>query len=300
MLGQTSDAIADLLLPSRGESVRIVSAQVKLVAPVASLDTLELVTALAGQHVATLQRRITSDTSDYLQTYEVQLTGADQVSIPAGQNMRLVLRAKIRGADVGGFSDQLIEVRTFSVTFHGDNTQETVNVPAVAPFPKHQTAFGKIAAVSRVSPVSAPLASGADQLIGSFGFGGTALAGKTLSLKQLTFDVLSTGVVSVTNWHIQTPGGSAVAVSCSMNSQARVLSCPNLDAIAALSSDRALVLEVRGDIAMPSGPAGNMLELDLNQTGSPSDFGAVQWTDQAGNFKWIEGTSPVVQGTKLQ
>lgn len=299
LLGQASDAIADLTLGTLSESARIVSAQVKLMTPVSSLDTLEIVTADGGTHVATLRRRITSDTVDYLQTYEVQLTGADQFSIPAGNNTSLVLRALIRSADTGGSSEQLLEVRIFSVTYYGESTHETVNVPAAAPFPKHQTAFGRITSVTRASAVSAPLVAGVDQLIGSFAVVGNALPGKTLSLKELIFSTISTGTVSVSNWSLRA-SGSAVSVPCSINPETKVLSCANLDAIAALPSDKPLILEVYGDIAIPSGSSGNSLEIDLSQAGSPSDFGSVRWTDQAGTFKWVEGSSPLARGTKLQ
>ncbi|MSR67319.1 S-layer homology domain-containing protein [Candidatus Peribacteria bacterium] len=299
IVGRTSDAIADLTIQNTAENVSILSAQVKLVTAVASLDTLELVTADSGKLVATLRRRATSDTTDYLQTYEVQLTGADRYQIPAGRRQQLVLRANIRGTDTGGSSEQLLEVRTFSVTYYGESTKETINVPVPAPFPKHQTSFGRITAVARVSPVSAPLVSGTSTLVSAFSFSGSALPGKTLSLKQLTFAVLSAGTVSVRNWHVQT-SGSAVSVSCSFNEGSDILSCPNLDSIAVLPADKPLMLEVRGDIAVRSGSTGNTLEINLDQAGSPSEFGSVQWTDQAGNFKWVEGSSPLAPGTKFR
>ena len=299
VLGQRSDAIANLSITSRGETARLVSAQVKLFSEVTALDTLELVNALDGTVVMTLPRRTTTDLSDYKMTYEAQIDLADQLRIPADKPLQLVLRAKIRSIDNNGASEQFLQVRTFSVTTYGETTQNTINHPAVAPFPAHQTSFGRIVGVQRVSPERSTILSGTGSSVSTFSFSGSVLAGKSLTIEHVAFQMLKTGGVTVSNWRIR-PQGSQMSIPCTVSqTDGSVLTCTNLGSIGTLGAS-SLVLEVLADIAVFPSTTSASLEIDLASGGSPSSFGSVQWTDQSGHFRWIEGPSPPTKGTKWQ
>lgn len=294
LIGRTSDAIADGSIRSNGEPAHIVSAQVKLFTEARSVEYLELVTA-NGDFVAKLQRRITSDTTDYKQTYEVQLPAEAQVAIPKDTDVRLVLRAVIRSQENAGFSEELVQVRTISVTMRGDTTNTSSNIPLPAPFPKHQTAFGRIVSILRTSSGTATIPSGSAVSLSTFAFSGTAVAGRALSVNQLLFDVRQTGNITVSNWSIA-KRGSASSFACSFNQEASIVTCSNVpESIGTIDPAKPLLLEVRADTVRGTGDVS--LQVSLKNSGSPDTLGSVQWTDHSGQFRWTEGSSPLAQGT---
>lgn len=297
--GKSSDAIALVTLRSIGETARITSVQVKLANEVTAIDTLELVTAGTGDVVATLNRRTTTDTSDYKLTYETQIDLAHQKQIPADTDVPLVLRAKIRSIDNNGASEQLLQVRTFSVTIVGTSSTQTTNVPAQGPFPKHQTAFGRITDVRRVSPATAAIQTGSGLIASAFSISGTALAGKTLTLEQLEFSIFKSGSVILKDWKVRI-GGSQTTLPCTVNLDQTRLTCPNLTAIGSLPADTPLLLEVLSTVSVPKNSTDSSFEIDFDQAGSPDTLGSLQWTDQSGHFRWVEGPTLLQRGTRFQ
>ncbi len=299
ILGKPSDAVAEITLRSAGETSRIASAQVKLFSEVTALDTLELVNAKTGESVAVLRRRTTTDIPDYKLTYEVQIPLDLQPPVPADTDISLALRANIRSVDTNGSSDQLLQLRTFSVTMHGNTSNETKNVPVPAPFPKHQTSFGRITSVKRTTPVSAPIVSGTGILVSAFSISGEVIATKSLAVEHISLSLLRTGKFTVQHWFLRR-SDTAQMIPCTMSQDAPVINCPNLGSMGILQGTSPLLLEVRADVFVPSGTTDNTLQVDLDRAGSPEMSGSIEWTDGSGHFKWVEGESPIARGTRWQ
>lgn len=296
--GMASDAIAAGLLRSNGETAKVAAVQVKLFQESRAIDRVELVTK-DGTVIAALLKRTTTDLSDYKLTYEIQIIPEQQYTIPADTDVPVILRAVVKSRDSGGFSEELVQVRTSSITVRGESTNETRNVLLDAPFPKHQTAFGRITGVSRVSVASAKLSTGTGFLIGSFSFSSSAVAGTTLSLRQLMFSVHRTGSVVVQNWTLQNHETGAF-VACSFNEMAMTVTCPNLLPLAILHRDTPLTLDLKANTYVSPHTTDATLEVFLDLAGTPEVLGNVEWTDGTGQFRWIEGPSPVARGTRLQ
>lgn len=299
VLGRPSDAVASITLRSPGDIGLIMSAQVKLFSEVTALDTLELVNVSTGESVAVLKRRTTTDVPDYKLTYEVQIPLELQKEIPADTDVLLALRANIRGVDNNGASEQLLHVRTVSVTMHGKNSNESINVPALGPFPKHQTSFGRVVKVERTTPAGGVLASGTGKVLGAFSLVSEILPGKTFGVEHMTFSISRTGQCSLENWRISQVGSSA-SIPCSRSQDGTRVSCENLGSIGLSQGTAALELALSADVFVPSGSVGNSVQVDLSSVGSPEAIGSIQWTDGSGHFKWIEGKDPVARGTKWQ
>ncbi len=299
VVGSTTDAIADGMIRSTGETAKIALVQVKLFNEVRSIDRLELVTS-SGQLVATLMRRINTDTVDYKQTFEAQVYPEQQVTIPNDTDIRLVLRAVIRTADNAGFSDELLHVRTFSFTMQGDRTNQSFNVPLSGPFKKHQTSFGRITRVTRVSPITASLVSGTGVVIGSYSFSGSVIPGKNLRLRQLVFSLTKSGSATVSGWML-VHRVSGASVTCTTNDQAMTITCLALDqAVGLLTPGVPLILDLKATVSVPAGTHDSILETSLKAAGSPESLGSIEWTDESGIFRWVEGRTPVAEGTRLQ
>jgi hypothetical protein len=298
VVGRPSDAIASITLRSAGERSRIAAVQVKLANESRSILRLELVT-LSGAVVAELPRRTTSDTADYKQRFEAQLAAEQPWYIPADTDVPLVVRAVIRDEGNMGFADDLVEVRTLTVTLLGDPSNETKTSVGVSPFPQHQTAFGRIKAIERFSGQTGVLASGSASLVGAYAFTADVLQGKAVGVEGLVFSVEKAGGVTVTNWRINQAGSTAF-IPCSVGQDGLVTCTKAVDSLGIIPAANPLVLELRADVAVDPAGGAVMLQASLSDTGSPSVLGSVRWTDQSGHYRWVEGVSPVVRGTRWQ
>lgn len=298
--GQVTDAIADGVIRSNGETAKVSLAEVKLFSEVRSIDRLEILTD-DGQLVTTLTRKTTTDTLDYKQTFQSLINPEDRFQIAADTDVHLVIRAIIRSDTNAGFSDELLQVRSISLTLLGDTSNQTTSVPLSGPFPKHQTSFGRILNVTRMSPDTAPLTASSSLILGSYAFTGTVVSGRTLALSALTFSVRQSGTVALSNltlWNRRTGAFS----SCTLNTVAMTISCTSLSSsVGIFPSSDPLVLDLRGDVALPAGKANTAFEVYLDAAGSPEALGSIEWTDFSGNFRWIErATDPVSTGTQYQ
>jgi hypothetical protein len=299
VVGKTSDAIADGIIRINGEAGYVSAVEVKLFNEVRSIESLELTTQ-TGQVLATHKRRVTSDTTDYKLTFEVQMTNESQPKIPADTDIRVVLRAVVRSAEASGFSDELLHMRLFSVTLRGATTNTVFNIPIAAPFPKHQTSFGRITGVSRLSPATGPLQSATGVVLGSFALSGSAIPGRNLAITNLIFSLYRTGPVTLSNIRLMKSGASA-SMPCSLAADGLSTTCGSIDgSIGSLPPLTPLHLTLTGDVSFPPGTTSASVEAWLDQPGSPEALGSVQWTDQAGMFKWVEGVAPLAHGTRLQ
>lgn len=298
IVGTTTDAIANGTLRSAGETSKVQLVQVKLFTEVRSIDHLELVTE-QGQLIANLTRRLNTDVSDYKLTFEAQVQPENQYTLPQDTDVKVVLRAVVRTLTNAGFSEELLQVRTMSVTMKGDATNQTVNVPVSGPFPKHQTAFGRITGVTRASPETAPLQSGTNVTIGSYSLTNDVIAGKNMKLRQLVFSLAKSGPVTLSNWKLVNPASQASS-ACTFNEQFMTIACSALDqAVGIFSTGTPLILDLKATVNVPAGTQ-SIVETSLSAAGSPESLGSIEWTDESGIFRWIEGPSPVVTGTRLQ
>ncbi len=88
---------------------------------------------------------------------------------------------------------------------------------------------------------------------------------------------------------------------CSTNAAADTLTCSLLhDVIGSLPESGSLGIELVADISIPKDATNVSLEATLADTGTPESLGSILWTDETGEFKWIEGTSPIARGTRWQ
>ncbi len=291
--GMISDAIGDGVIRHNNESAHIRSIEVKLFQEVIAIDTLKVFTD-QGVEVATLQRMTTTSQSDYKQTYNVQLAPGNDFAIPANKDVRLVVRANIRGLNNNGASNQLLQMRSFSVTVQSDISNQTTNFVIPAPFPIHQTSFGHLTSV-RPLQASGVLASGSGMAVVTYTFTGSAIPGRQLFVENLIFTSSKSDKVETGTWSLSSADGT-MSVGCSVGSDG--ISCLNIPASMGLVKGKGLVLILRTNVTVPSGATGEFLQAELAKAGSTSELGSVHWTDEAGHFRWVEAGVLQGQGTR--
>ncbi len=296
LVGKTSDAIADFIVPSRLESAQVAFTRVTLTKEARSIDHLELRTA-SGELVATLNPRTTTDLTEYKQMYESSLTVPGSFVLPADTDAHLVLIAVIRTAANNGFAEDLVQVRSIAMTLRTLASNQSIDLAFTGPFPKHQTSLGTITGIASVSPATGTLVSGAGKILGSFLVSGTGVEDRTPSLTEMTFGLLRTGDVSVSSVVLRSPTGS---IPCTINSVGTIISCPGLTSQAgSFSLTSPLTITLTADILIPARSTGNSVHIFLEQPGSPESLGSVIWTDGSAEYRWVEGSTPLAAGTDL-
>ncbi len=296
LVGAPSDAIADITIPAQSERTFVAIAQVKLFAEARSLQNLELVTD-DGKVVATLLRKVTTDTDDYKLTFDAQIPIENQFALAKDMSHHLVLRATVRTQENGGFSEELVQVRTLTVTLRGETTNTTHIFPSLGGFPKHQTSFGRIAEVRTTPLPTTELRAGTGMLLGSIVLKPQATAGKSIALDALVFTYQKTGSFTFT---------SPIVVSgtkkstCTINDLERTISCPLLASQFGPIASEGLPIEIRANIVLPAGSKDNSMQVSLPSAGSPEALGSIHWTDGTANFRWVDLESPLLTGNRLQ
>ncbi|MEQ1849643.1 MAG: S-layer homology domain-containing protein [Candidatus Peribacteraceae bacterium] len=297
LVGQPSAPIAGGIISPFSEETQLVAVQVKVFQETRSLQSMELVTA-NGTVLATLLRRTTTDISDYKLTYEAFLTGDQILTLAKATELPVFLRAQVRSKANNGFSEELIHVRQLSVTFRGTETAQTYNVPFTGPFPKHQSTLGRVHNIVRVSPETAPLASGNGTVVSTFTLQSESVDSQAISLSQIVFAYESVGVkAQFGNWQLmRTDNGASVA--CTSNPSTKTISCPNLSSVFGANA-ATTTITLSADVTVEPGATGEWFQVSLPDAGNPETLGSVWWTDAVGTFRWLDGTAPLLSGTRL-
>lgn len=297
LVGKASDAIADFIVPSRLESAQVAFTRVTLTKEARSIDHLELRTA-SGELVATLNPRTTTDLSEYKQMYESSVTAPGTFVLPADADAHLVLVAVIRTAANNGFAEDLVQVRSVAMTLRTLASNQSIDLAFTGPFPRHQTSLGAITRITAISPVAGTLVSGTGKVLGSFLVSGTGVEDRIPSLTEVTFGLLRTGDVSLSSVALRSPTGS---VPCTISSVGTTISCTNLGSQAgSFSLASPLNITLIADILIPARSTGNSVHIFLEQPGSPESLGSVLWTDGSAEYRWVEGSAPLAEGTDLR
>jgi S-layer homology domain len=295
--GVVSDAIGDGVVRINGENGHIRAVEVKLFQEVLALDTLKVYTA-SGVEVMTLRQRTNVDTPDYKQIYQGQLNVGQDFAIPGDTNIRLVIRADVRGLNNNGASNQLLQMRTFNVTIQGDTTNTSYNQPIPAPpFPAHQTAFGRMVSVSPLGPATATLVSGSSAVVAAFSLKGAPIDTRTLYVENLIFAVSKSDNVQTGLWRLTSADG-AMSIDCTMGSDG--ISCLNIPADMGRIIAQGTVLQLRTHVQVAPSATNAFLQAELPLTGSANEIGSVQWHDEAGHFRWVEKGVITGKGTRWQ
>ncbi len=294
--GAVSDAIGNGTVRINGENGHIRAVEVKLYQEVLALDTLKVYTA-SGVEVMTLRQRVNNDTPDFKQIYQGQLNVGQDFAIPGDKNIHLVIRADIRSLNNNGASNQLLQMRTFNVTIQGDTTNTTVNQNIPAPFPIHQTAVGRVVSVTPTGPATATLVSGSSAVVAGFTFKAVPLEGRSVFIENLIFTASKSDNVQIGLWKLTSSDGS-MTVNCTTGSDG--ISCLNIPAAMGRVIAEGTVLQLRTDVQVSPGATNAYLQAELPIVGSPSEIGSVQWTDEAGHFRWVEKGVITGKGTRWQ
>ncbi|TSC59781.1 MAG: hypothetical protein Greene041662_352 [Candidatus Peregrinibacteria bacterium Greene0416_62] len=216
------------------------------------------------------------------------------IIIPQREDYSFYVRSQLKSRDGGGTSAELLKIASIAIEGNGGWSNRTYTQSLTGTFNTHQIARSMITSITNAGAVSEPLLSGTDREIGRFRFMGVRNDGSAdLRLSQLTFTLSQVGGVSLSDVQIIVDGSSDRA-NCTVSSS--TITCPLTASFGSLtSSSRTLTL--LADITIPSSAPRASLQISLNETGTPTSAGSVQWTDGTTTFDWVGFEEPVARGT---
>ena len=286
LVGQKSLPIASGLFQF-AEPVDIRSVIVDMKRELKTIASLELIDNY-GRTLATLSPDKTDrERRRWRADNDVGVSTVGPGSIPLG------LAANIKTSSAGGFPEEFIEAKSMYLIVGSTPSIETAQaLPVEWSHPPHQTAVNTISRIENSGPKHATLLIGANQEVAGFRF--SAWSGAPIHIENLTLTPKIGPEIVVQNWRVRRAAGGE-SITCSMGSDG-FINCPLSESVGEITGD-SLTLVITADISKALGKDGGTLQVILDAPGSTSSFGAVQWSDGTGHYRWVEGEAPLAEGT---
>jgi hypothetical protein len=298
LAGRTTPTIVDGIFTSAGEDGRVSMAEVELYREIRSLESLSLIDG-NGTVIGTLSLLPYSN-ADKIK-WRVDITTGSYI-LPKDVPVRLGVRAKMKSVSNGGASNELLEVKTWSI-----NAVKTVSNaasqlgPADQHRPQHQTALGRITSVDNALASSLTVQQGANRMLGSFTVSAESSSGATVKLNSLSFILQSTDVaVSNLRFGGATAGQQGSCATEAVNDQT-VINCFVPETVSnAVASP--ITLSIYADVTVAAAKQSGTVRIVAKEKKGIGS-GNVYWTDGYSTFNWVEADvqsddGPVVTVTK--
>ncbi|MEK7563164.1 MAG: hypothetical protein AAB544_02105 [Patescibacteria group bacterium] len=289
LLGTMSPILGSVKVFNNAEPLMVTSITVTLDTAVTSVDQL----LVYDEHARLLGSAQLDSTVGNGRTYTLNLKTRNLV-IPQREEYSFYVRAVLKNRTAGGVSAELLVVDSIAVAGNGFWSNRSYNQSLTDDFNTHQIARSVITSVTNVGAMNEPLLSGTDREIGKFRFAGVRGDGSAdLRLTELHFTISQTGNVSLSNAEIIADGSSERS-SCTISSS--TITCPLSASFGSLaSSPRTLTLFA--DVAIANTGNRASLQVSLNEPGTTTLGGSIEWNDGTTTFDWVGADAPVVRGT---
>ncbi|OGJ67378.1 hypothetical protein A3G69_01875 [Candidatus Peribacteria bacterium RIFCSPLOWO2_12_FULL_53_10] len=289
LLGDASPVLGSVKVFNNAEPLRIETVTVTLENAVTSVDHLLIYDHDGGLLGSARLDSSVSGGKTYLLNIKTR-----KLTIPQRSEYSFYVRAQLKNRDAGGVSAELLQIDSIAVAGVGGWSNRTYAQSLTGTFGMHQTARSMITGIINAGAVNEPLLSGSDREIGRFRFIGVRNdGGADLRLAQLTFTLSHVGGVTLSDVQIVADGSSDRA-SCTISSS--TITCPLSASFGSLTSS-SRILTLLADVTVPSSAPRASLQLSLNEPGTSSSAGSIQWTDGTTTFDWVGFEGPVARGT---
>ena len=289
LLGDASPVLGSVKVFNNAEPLRIETVTVTLENAVTSVDHLLIYDHDGGLLGSARLDSSVSGGKTYLLNIKTR-----KLTIPQRSEYSFYVRAQLKNRDAGGVSAELLQIDSIAVAGVGGWSNRTYAQSLTGTFGMHQTARSMITGIINAGAVNEPLLSGSDREIGRFRFIGVRNdGGADLRLAQLTFTLSHVGGVTLSDVQIVADGSSDRA-SCTISSS--TITWPLSASFGSLTSS-SRILTLLADVTVPSSAPRASLQLSLNEPGTSSSAGSIQWTDGTTTFDWVGFEGPVARGT---
>lgn len=286
LLNQVTPILAGIRVFSNAEPLDVSEVQIDLTSDVASVSQM-LVYDETGRFLATATRR---SAGTYLATFPTGL-----LQLPYRKEVSLYVRARLKEKDGGGVSGEVLQVDDVTVRGDGAWSNETRATTSDETFRPFETARARIVKIENADPAESILTAGSDQRLAAFRFTAEESdASASARLTDLVFTLETFGGVSISNVQLRREGSNET-FDCSNTSS--TITCSSITPAFGDINTEPLVLRVYAEVSLPVSTNDMFLRVTLNQAGTPTEDGAITWTDGSASFGWVGLDTPVVRGT---
>jgi hypothetical protein len=295
--GERSQAVGSAAFFANLEPLYVRGAQVKMMTKIEGIDSMYIVDNTGTQlGQIFLDKVFDPSEKTWRGTFA---TTSGSYKIPKGEQRVLGIELRMKPRNQGGTSEEMVQVDGFTITTEGEWTQNSASsVQNVIPYPKHQTAMGRITSVTNAIAETEALPLGSNNILAAFRITGSAVDGASLRIEHLQFQVSKSSSVNISNWRLSIPDTNE-SWPCSINDT--TVSCTSIPAsLGTLGTGQSSrVFRLFGDVTLSSGSTDKNLQISLNLAGSVDELGAVRWTDESGHYNWVELDSPLARSTRF-
>jgi len=293
LLGRESPPIADGVFRSPGEDSDIAIVKVVFDREVKSINEL-VIADEEGVELSWPLRLYGFD--EYNKTFRWEFEQGTQYVLPANIDRRFFVKARLWERGNRGISEELIEVREFSVMLRDRTSGQSLQLFAKdAHFPFHQTVQSRIDAVTNGGAGTGVLKEGRGQSIASFRLTAIDPEKVGVSINRLTLSSEGWGI-KLMRLELGREGRSE-RISCYIDGlEDELIFCPNLPQELGIMGEEGMTLLLFADVNLLPVP-DRYLQVRLDDPGVVGRMGTIQWSDRVGMFTWVEGEAPVAIGT---
>lgn len=220
---------------------------------------------------------------------------SNTLQLPHKQEVSLYVRARLKPESIGGVSGEDIQVDSITVRGTGEWSNADRATTSSETFVAFETARARLISVVNAGATDGILVDGTNQILGAFRFSAEESdSAAEARLTSLAFTVESFGGVTISNPLLRVQG-IPDAFNCSLVGS--TIACTNITASFGTINTTPFTLRVYADVTVPASSNDMFVRLTLNNAGTPSSAGDIQWTDGFANFNWVPFDAPVVRGT---
>lgn len=285
LLGDVSPVIAGVKFFSNAEPIIVDDITVNLASGSDSIQSLVIYDA-DGEQIGTATSA--GNTSTF------RATIPDTFTLPRRVDTSMYVRARLKSKDTGGESGENVEVASITLRGQGEWSNDEYSTTSTDSFPVSTTAYGVLTGVENAGVEQSAFTPGQERLIGEFRFEAESPeAQNDVRLTALNFTIQQFGGVTLSDAFIRMEGSNEEH-GCLVSSN--TLSCTGIPADLG-EVDDVRTIRVYADVAVSSGSSDRSLRLSLNNPGSPTEAGAITWTDGVTTFNWVPFDQPIADGT---
>jgi len=290
-----STPIADAKLFVRDNPVELRQVKITLEKEARSLQSLSVEDA-SGAYLGTLKLDLRDrDNETWIADFNPGDTG---YIFPAGQPTTIVVHALLKERGTGGFSEDLVEVKTMFVIV-GETEDATVSyqiVPSGAHYPMHQTAQARITGVKNELQDTGELQQSNARKLASFRIEREVVTGVNFRVRHLQFHVQHASGIQLTNWEVRSEGDFGTYPCTTENDD--ILDRMTVNCLALPEEiGRGDVFDLYGNVNLSQASRGDSMQVNIESYGSLSGQGDIRWTDGSADFQWVDAQIPLPSGT---
>lgn len=286
LLGEVTPVLGAVDFFSTSEPVDVTQINVRFSSNPTSIQQVRVYATADGRLLGTSLREPSGD-------YEIPVT-AGVLTLPHRADMGVYVRALMKPADGGATGGQIVQIEHIEAEGEGQWSGSDYTVTSSETFLAFETTPAVLTAFARAgSLTSSAFVPGSDLTLWDFDVTARSTDNDfEAAIESLTFRLAKSSDVTLSDVRLTVPGTGA-ETDCVVSSG--FITCAAIPENVG-TVDTTQRLRLTGDVTLAQGAANPFLQVTLQEAGTPSNPGDVEWTDGSTTYDWVPFEEPVARG----